>query len=77
MSIKVNPGAKLGVSFEEIHLIQRKFLNRFDLHASGNIRTLADILRYREMGLNNIHTASALECTDDFIKMRLKELGAI
>jgi len=77
VSIKVNPGAKLGVSFEEVHLIQRKFLNRFDIHASGNIRTLTDILRYREMGLDNIHTASALDCTEEFIQKRLKELGGI
>ena len=77
VSIKVNPGAKLGVSFEEVQLIQRKFMNRFDIHASGNIRTLSDIMRYREMGINNIHTASALDCTEDFIRMRLKELGGM
>ena len=77
VSIKVNPGAKLGVSFEEVNLIQRKFPNRFDIHASGNIRTLSDILRYREMGLNNIHTASALDCTEEFVMMKLKEYGGI
>ncbi len=77
VSVKVNPGAKLGVSFEEINLIKRIFPNRFDLHASGNIRTLSDVLRYREMGINNIHTASALEITDAFIIKRLKEYGGI
>lgn len=77
VSIKVNPGATLGVSFEEVALIKRMFPNRFDIHPSGNIRTLADVLRYREMGCNNIHTASALEITDAFIVKRLKEYGGI
>lgn len=77
VSVKVNPGAKLGVSFEEVALIKRNFLNRFDVHPSGNIRTLADVLRYREMGCNNIHTASALEITDAYIMKKLKEYGGI
>ena len=34
-SIKVNPGAKLGVSFEEVELIKRNFPHRFDIHPSG------------------------------------------
>lgn len=77
VSVKVNPGAKLGVSFEEVALIKRMFPNRFDIHPSGNIRTLADVLRYREMGCNNIHTAAALEITDEFIVRKLKEYGGI
>lgn len=77
VSVKVNPGAKLGVSFEEVALIKRNFPNRFDIHPSGNIRTLADVLRYREMGCNNIHTAAALEITDAYIVKRLKEYGGI
>ena len=77
VSVKVNPGAKLGVSFEEVALIKRNFPNRFDVHPSGNIRTLADVLRYREMGCNNIHTASALEITDAYIMKKLKEYGGI
>ncbi len=77
VSIKVNPGATLGVTFEEVALIKRMFPNRFDIHPSGNIRTLADVLRYREMGCNNIHTAAALEITDAFIVKRLKEYGGI
>jgi len=77
VSVKVNPGAKLGVSFEEVALIKRIFPNRFDVHPSGNIRTLAEVLRYREMGCNNIHTAAALEITDAFIEKRLKEYGGI
>lgn len=75
VSVKINPGATLGVSFEEIALIKRKFPNRFDLHPSGNIRTLADVLRYREMGCDNIHTAAALELTEEFIRKKLKEYG--
>jgi len=77
VSVKVNPGAKLGVSFEEVALIKRKFPNRFDVHPSGNIRTLSDVLRYREMGCNNIHTAAALEITDAYILQKLKEYGGI
>lgn len=77
VSVKVNPGAALGVSFEEVALIKRMFPNRFDIHPSGNIRTLSDVLRYREMGCNNIHTAAALEITDDFIVKKLKEYGGI
>ena len=77
VSVKVNPGAKLGVSFEEVALIKRMFPNRFDIHPSGNIRTLADVLRYREMGCNNIHTAAALEITDAYIVKKLKEYGGI
>ena len=71
VSVKVNPGAKLGVSFEEVALIKRMFPNRFDIHPSGNIRTLSDVLRYREMGCNNIHTAAALEITDEYIVKKL------
>lgn len=77
VSIKVNPGATLGVTFEEVGLIKRVFPNRFDIHPSGNIRTLSDVLRYREMGCSNIHTAAALEITDAFIRMKLKEYGGI
>jgi|GEM_PF-817015 len=77
VSVKVNPGAKLGVSFEEVALIKRVFPNRFDVHPSGNIRTLAEVLRYREMGCNNIHTAAALEITNAFIEKRLNEYGGI
>lgn len=77
VSVKVNPGAKLGVSFEEVALIKRNFPNRFDIHPSGNIRSLADVMRYREMGCNNIHTASALELTDEFIQKKLKEYGGL
>ena len=77
VSVKVNPGATLGVSFEEVALIRRNFHNRFDIHPSGNIRTLSDVLRYREMGCSNIHTAAALEITDDFIVKKLKEYGGI
>ena len=75
VSVKVNPGAKLGVSFEEVGLIKRKFINRFDIHPSGNIRTLADVLRYREMGCDNIHTISSMDITEDYIQMKLKEYG--
>lgn len=77
VSIKVNPGAKLGVSFEEVALIKRKFPNRFDIHPSGNIRSLSDVMRYREMGCENIHTVVSLDLADQLIEQRLRQLGGI
>ena len=77
VSIKVNPGAKLGVSFEEVSLIKRNFPNRFDIHPSGNIRSLSDVLRYREMGCDNIHTVKSMELVDEYIVKKLKQYGGI
>lgn len=76
-SIKVNPGAKLGVSFEEVALIKRRFPNRFDVHPSGNIRSFSDVMRYREMGCDNIHTVVSLDLAEEMIVRRLRELGGI
>jgi deoxyribose-phosphate aldolase len=76
-SIKVNPGAKLGVTFEEVALIMRKFPNRFDIHPSGNIRRLSEVERYREMGCTNIHTVASLDITERFIIRQLKLYGGI
>lgn len=78
VSIKVNPGTKLHVSFEEIRLIKRHFLNRFDVHPSGGIRTLYDAEKYLELGCNVIHSASCLEITDELIKRQVKRYtGAV
>ncbi len=76
VSVKVNPGAKLGVSFEEVAFIKRNFPNRFDIHPSGNIRSLGDVERYLEMGCDNIHTVSSLDITQEFIKKQLLKYGS-
>ncbi len=77
VSVKVNPGAKLGVSYEEVALINRNFPSRFDIHPSGNIRTLGDVERYLELGCDNIHTVSSLEITEEFIKRQLSRYGGM
>ncbi len=66
-SIKVNPGTKLGVSYEEVELINRNFPHRFDIHPSGNIRTLEAVEKYLELGCNIIHTASSLEIVETYL----------
>ncbi len=66
-SIKVNPGAKLGVSYEEVALINRHFPKRFDIHPSGNIRTLKAVEKYLELGCTVIHTASSLDIVEDYL----------
>jgi deoxyribose-phosphate aldolase len=75
VSVKVNPGTKLGVSFEEVAFIKRNFPHRFDIHPSGNIRSLGEVERYLEMGCDNIHTVSSLDLTQEFIKKQLLKYG--
>ena len=75
-SIKVNPGCKLNVSFEEVALIKRVFPNRFDIHPSGGIRYLSEAERYMEMGCEIIHSAACLEIADEYAKRELKKYGA-
>lgn len=77
VSIKVNPGAGLGVSFEEVALIRRMFPRRFDIHPSGNIRSLGEVERYLELGCDNIHTVRSLDIVEDFIKKQLLKYGGI
>ena len=77
VSIKVNPGCKLGVSFEEVQLIRRTFPLRFDIHPSGNIRDLASAERYLELGCEVIHSASSLDMTEELILRQLKKYGGI
>lgn len=77
VSVKVNPGAKLGVSFEEVALIKRNFPRRFDVHPSGNIRSLGEVERYLEMGCDNIHTVYSLDIVDEYIKKQLLKYGGI
>lgn len=77
VSIKVNPGAGLGVSFEEVMLIRRIFPRRFDIHPSGNIRSLGEVERYLELGCDSIHTIQSLDIVDEFIKKQLLKYGGI
>lgn len=76
-SIKVNPGCKLGVSYEEVELIKRLFPNRFDIHPSGNIRTLEAFEKYMELGCQIIHTASALDIVETYMKRQLAIYGGM
>jgi len=76
-SVKINPGAQMNVSFEEVALIQRNFPGRFDIHPSGGIRTLDAVERYREMGCDVIHTRSSLEIVEVFIDRQLRKYGGI
>jgi deoxyribose-phosphate aldolase len=75
ISVKVNPGANLWVSFEEIELIQRKFPGRFDVHPSGGIRTLEDVERYLDLGCEVIHSAASLDITEEFIAKKMIQYG--
>lgn len=76
-SIKVNPGANMNVSFEEVALIQRIFPGRFDIHPSGGIRTLDAVERFRELGCDIIHTRSSLEIVETLIERQLKKYGGM
>lgn len=77
VSIKINPGAGLGVSFEEVALIRRVFPRRFDIHPSGNIRSLGEVERYLEMGCDNIHTVRSLDIVEDYIIKQLLKYGGV
>jgi deoxyribose-phosphate aldolase len=76
VSVKVNPGAKLNVSFEEVGLIQRVFPERFDIHPSGGIRTLEAVEKYLKMGCSVIHTVSSLDLTEQFILRQIEKYEA-
>lgn len=77
VSIKVNPGAKLWVSYEEVALIQRKFPGRFDVHPSGGIRTLEEVEEYLKLGCQVIHSIASLDITERFIERQLRKYGGI
>ena len=66
-TIKVNPGCGLGASFEEVALIYRKFgHDRFDVHPSGNIRTLSQVETFLELGCTTIHSRAMFEITEEY-----------
>jgi len=76
-TIKVNPGFQLGVTPEEILLIQRNFGDKFDdIHPSGNIRTLEQVAEYLKLGVTTIHSSASLDIIDEFISIRKSELQA-
>lgn len=76
-SVKVNPGCKMGVSYEEVMLIKRHFPNRFDIHPSGNIRTLEQFEKYLELGCQVIHTASTLDIAETYMQRQLRLYGGL
>lgn len=76
-SIKVNPGAKLNVSYEEVALIERIFPKRFDIHPSGGIRTLEAVEKYLALGCTVIHSVASLDITQDFIQRQIKNYGGM
>ena len=76
-SVKVNPGCKLGVSYEEVMLIQRHFPHRFDIHPSGNIRKLEEVEKYLELGCNFIHTVVSLDLAEEYMQRQLALYGGL
>jgi len=70
--LKVNTGWGWGTSVEEVALIRRVFGDRFDVHPSGNIRTLAQVDAFLRLGINIIHSMSVFEIVDEFIARREK-----
>lgn len=72
-TIKVNPGFQLGVTPEEVLLIQRNFGDKFDIHPSGNIRNLEQVADYLKLGVTTIHSSSSLDLVEEFIKLRESE----
>jgi deoxyribose-phosphate aldolase len=73
-TIKVNPGCGLGASFWEVELIYDTFGHeRFDVHPSGNIRTLEQVERFLALGCTTIHSRAMIEITESFIAKRMRE----
>ena len=61
----------------EAAAIVKEFPNRFDIHPSGNIRTLEAFEKYMDLGCQVIHTASALDIVETFMKRQLAIYGGI
>jgi deoxyribose-phosphate aldolase len=75
-TVKVNPGCGLGASFWEVELIYEVFGHeRFDVHPSGNIRTLEQVERFLDLGCTTIHSRAMIEITEAFIAKRMAEGG--
>ena len=53
------------------------FPNRFDIHPSGNIRTLEQFEKYVELGCQVIHTASTLDIVESYMQRQLKLYGGL
>jgi deoxyribose-phosphate aldolase len=68
--IKLNTGYGWGTTPEEVALIRRVFGYAFDLHPSGNIKTLRQVDEFLALGVNNIHSLAAFEIIDEYIARR-------
>jgi len=71
--IKLNSGYGWGVSPEEVQLVKRVFGKRFDVHPSGNIRTLAQVEEYLKQDIRVFHSLSAFDIVDQYINKRISE----
>jgi deoxyribose-phosphate aldolase len=71
--IKVNTGYQWGTSPEEVALIRRVFGYSFDIHPSGNIKTLKQVQQFLELGVQNIHSLACFEIIDEYIALRNQE----
>ena len=68
--IKLNTGYSWGTSPEEVALLRRVFGYTFDLHPSGNIKTLKQVKEFLYLGVTNIHSLAAFEIIDEYIAER-------
>lgn len=68
--VKVNTGYGWGTSPEEVALIRRVFGYTFDVHPSGNIRTLDQVEAFLRLGVRTIHTLSCFEIIDEYVARR-------
>lgn len=68
--IKLNTGYTWGTSPEEVALLRRVFGYTFDLHPSGNIKTLKQVKEFLNIGVTNIHSLAAFEIIDEYISER-------
>jgi len=68
--IKLNTGYGWGTLPEEVALIRRVFGYTFDLHPSGNIKTLSQVLEFLRLGVLNIHSLAAFDIIEEYIALR-------
>lgn len=71
--IKLSCGYGWGVSPEEVRLVKCIFGSQFDVHPSGNIRTLEQVEEYLKLGVTVLHSLSAFDIIDQYINKRISE----
>ncbi|MFV0334768.1 MAG: hypothetical protein ACK5JR_11950 [Tropicimonas sp.] len=76
--IKINPGAGLHVSPEQIAAIFERFgHDAFDVHPSGGIRDYDSAIAYLRMGCTTIHTRSALEIIAEYERRQREGIALV